>query len=193
MAGPYGMVKLSNNLFLHGRAAWGTSSNDVSPFMTYTDHFDSDRWLVSSSLIGRWNYGPWWFKPQASIAYMEDKASSYTDTFGNLIPEVTSRLGQAKAGPEVSYQLQYNRNTIIEPRVGAQVIWNFDAENSAAGLGQLNGDPGATGVRGRVEAGFRVMSPSGGATVDISGSYDGIGSSDYHALSGRAGVRFPLN
>ena len=47
MAGPYATLRLSENVFLQARGAWGRSSNFVSPFLTYTDTFDSERWLVS--------------------------------------------------------------------------------------------------------------------------------------------------
>ena len=46
--------------------------------------------------------------------------------------------------------------------------------------------------RGRTELGLKMQSASGIA-LDISGGYDGIGSSSYHAVIGRAMVRVPLN
>ena len=41
MAGPYATIRLTEQMFLQARAAWGRSSNEVSPFLTYTDSFDS--------------------------------------------------------------------------------------------------------------------------------------------------------
>ncbi|MEI9901093.1 MAG: autotransporter domain-containing protein [Hyphomicrobium sp.] len=46
MAGPYATVRLSEERILEARAAWGQSYNEVSPFLTYTDEFDTNRWLV---------------------------------------------------------------------------------------------------------------------------------------------------
>ena len=57
MTGPYATVRLSEHLFWQGRGAWGRSSNEVSPYMNYTDKFDSTRWLISSTLAGRWTHG----------------------------------------------------------------------------------------------------------------------------------------
>ena len=108
MLGPYATIRLTEHMFWQARAAWGRSSNEVSPFQTYTDKFETDRWLVSSTLTGRWSFGPWVLKPSASVAYMEDGARSYIDTFGVVIPDVKTRLGQAKAGPEVGYRYQVN-------------------------------------------------------------------------------------
>ncbi len=193
MAGPYATLRLSRNVFWQVRGAWGQSSNTVSPFLTYTDSFDSTRWLVSSTLSGRWTSGPWALRPAASVSYMEDAAKSYTDTFGTMIPAVTSRLGQAKAGPDVAYRYQLTRDVLIEPHAGLQVIWNFASDTTADGFGQMNGGPiGPGGIRGRAEIGVRATQ-SGGIGLDLSGSYDGIGAGGYNAVTGKATVRIPLN
>ena len=192
MAGPYVTLRLSQNVFWQARGAWGRSSNEVSPFQTYTDKFDSERWLVSTTLSGRWTSGAWSFRPSASVSYMEDTAQSYADTYGNVIPSVKSSLGQAKAGPQIGYRLDLG-HTVIEPHAGVQVIYNFAHETTAAGSGPVGNDnPGPAGVRGRAEVGMRAVT-SGGIGLDVSGSYDGIGSNGYSAMTGRAMVRVPLN
>ena len=192
MAGPYTTVRLSENVFWQARGAWGQSSNKVSPFLTYTDDFDSSRWLVSSTLTGRWDYGAWSIIPTASVAYMEDTAKSYADTFGTLIPSVTSSLGQAKIGPEVSYRMDLG-SAVLEPHAGLQAIWNFAGHTTATGLGQVGGEnAGPDGARARVELGVRATT-DGGIGLDVSGTYDGIGASGYSATSGKATVRIPLN
>ena len=191
MAGPYMTLRLSENVFLQARGAWGQSDNTVSPFLTYTDKFETERWLVSSSLVGRWQYGPWLFRPSATVAYMEDDSKAYRDTFGVLIPVVKSSLGQAKAGPEIGYRIDLG-GTTIEPHVGLQVIWNFAHDVSAAGFGQVGGDAaGPEGARGRAEVGVRVKADTGFG-LSVSGSYDGIGTDDYRALTGRGVVHIPF-
>lgn len=193
LIGPYATIRLSDELFLQGRAEWGRSSNDVSPFLTYTDSFDSERWLLSSTLAGSWAYRGWTFDPSASVAYMEDRSESYEDTSGVRIPGVKSKLGQAKIGPKVGYRSEYSDGTTIEPYAGAQLIWNFAGDTTIDGTGVLNGElVGPTGARGRVEAGFRAMAAPG-IGLDISGSYDGIGADGYEAWTGRAQVQIPLN
>ena len=180
-------------MFLQGRAAWGRSTNEISPYLTYTDRFDTERWLVSATLTGRWNFAAWTFRPSASVSYMEDTALSYHDTHGAQIPEVTSSLGQAKAGPVVGYKFVYADGTVIEPMAGLQIIWNFAEDTTAAGIGSLNGeDAGPAGVRGRIELGVTATMPSG-LSLDLSSSYDGIGASDFNSYSGRIILRAPLN
>jgi len=192
MVGPYATLRLTDNLFWQARGAWGQSSNEVSPFGTYTDKFDSERRLASSTLVGRWGFEAWQFRPSVSVAYMEDVAQSYTDTFGIVIPEVKSRLGQAKAGPEIGYRYQFNPDLTIEPHVGMQAIYNF-AGDTTSSLGVVAGqNVGPDGVRGRIEIGQRAIT-SGGIAVDMSASYDGIGAKGYEAYSARAQVHLPLH
>jgi hypothetical protein len=192
MVGPYATLRLSDNMFLQARGAWGQSSNEVSPFGTYTDHFQTDRWLASSTLLGRWSSGAWQFRPSLSVAYMEDTAQSYTDTFGIVMPEVKARLGQAKAGPEIGYRYQFNSGLTIEPHAGIQVIYNF-AGSTTNSLGVVAGqNVGPDGARGRVEIGQRALT-SGGIAIDMSASYDGIGAKGYEAYSARAQIHLPFH
>jgi hypothetical protein len=73
------------------------------------------------------------------------------------------------------------------------VIWNFAGETMASGFSQINGEnAGPVGVRGRAELGLRAAT-TGGIVLDLSGSYDGIGSAGHNAVTGKAAVRVPLN
>lgn len=191
MAGPYATLRVTDHLFWQARGAWGQSSNEVNPFGTYTDKFETERWLASSTLLGRWGMGAWQFRPSVSVAYMEDVSKSYTDTFGIVIPEIKSRLGQAKAGPEIGYRYQFSPDLMIEPHVGIQAIYNF-AGSTTNSLGVVAGqDAGPEGVRGRIEIGQRATTSSG-ISIQMSGSYDGIGSKGYEAYSAKAQVHLPL-
>ena len=193
MAGPYATFKLSDHVFLQTRAAWGRSSNEVSPFLTYKDDFATERWLVSSRLAGSWRTGAWTMTPSASVAYMEDAAESYVDTFGAVIPGVTSRLGQAKAGPEIGYRFQFGEGTVVEPHAGLQVIWDFARDTSAAGFGSVTtAVAGQASIRGKADLGLRATT-AGGIGLDLSRSYDGFGASGVQAVTGKAAVHVPLN
>jgi outer membrane autotransporter protein len=190
MAGPYATVRLAPSLFWQARMAWGQSSNEVSPFLTYTDSFDSTRWLVSSDLTGNWESGSWQFRPSASFAYIEDTSDSYLDHFAVLIPSVSTSLGQFKAEPQVSYVRTLANGTRFEPHLAASAIWNFESSGSAAGFGGTLVGPEE--LRGKIEAGVGVHFING-ITLDVAASYDGIGSQDYEASSVSAGIRVPMN
>ncbi len=190
MAGPYATLRLTEHLFWQGRAAWGQSSNDVSPLATYTDTFDTTRWLVSTTVTGQWYRGPWTFRPSVSVAYMDDTAERYIDALGVATPSVKSRLGQAKAGPEILYRYQFSPDLTVEPRARLELIWNFADDTMAVGLGQIDGQ--ITGVRGRAEIGVQMVTPDG-IGFDLSAGYDGIGGSDEDAIIATATLRVPLH
>jgi outer membrane autotransporter protein len=190
MAGPYATVRLSENIFLQGRLAAGRSTNEVSPFLTYPDTFSTKRWLASSTLVGRWQVGNWQIRPSASISYIEDVSEAYTDSLGVAIPGLKVSLGQFKTGPQFSYRHLLADGTLLEPRFGAEVIWNFAASDNVADFGGTLSGPEE--IRGRVELGLKTQFTNG-VGLDVSGSYDGIGSSSFSALGAKATVRMPLN
>jgi hypothetical protein len=193
MIGPYATARLGENIFWQGRAGWGKSANAISPDGSYTDRFGTSRWLVSSSLSGKWRFGGGFaFAPSASVTYFEDKSDGYVDHFGTDIPGVKTNLGQLKLSPELSYGFLSDSGLWIEPSLATELIWNF-ASTNVDGLGTLDGDAtGPAGLRGRVKAGFNIRMPSG-VTISASGTYDGIGSDSYSAISGLATVSMPLN
>jgi outer membrane autotransporter protein len=184
MAGPYAMVQLSPHLYWQVRAMWGQSSNTVGQPGSAANHYDGERWLIRSGLLGRWRLGDVEFRPSASVAYAEETANGLTEP---QAPSVHSALGQAKFGPELAYRYTLADGTLIEPRWSLQGIWNFDQEAAGALAGNL---AGPEELRGRVDIGLRAVA-SQGLDLDLSAGYDGLGSS-YRAVSGRAQVRVPL-
>ncbi|WP_159436598.1 autotransporter domain-containing protein [Pseudovibrio sp. Tun.PSC04-5.I4] len=191
MAGPYATIRLTENLFFQSRAAWGQSKNKITPTGSYTDMFDTTRWLASMSLTGNYEQGNWLITPTASLSYFEETAESYRNTFGVFIPEVETSLGQFKAGPAISYRFQLSAKTVLEPHFGGQVIWNFANRTSATGVPSSKSD-GTNNLRARAELGLKISMPNG-IGADLQGSYDGIGSDDFEAISGRMRVNIPLN
>ena len=190
MAGPYGTFRLSEHLFLQARAAAGQSTNAINPYLSYTDHFSTTRWLASATLVGRWQYEAWDFRPSASVSYIEDVSKAYTDSLGVNIPGIKSSLGQMKVGPEILYRYQMANGTNIVPHASAQAIWNFAGGNTGADFGGSLAGPKE--VRGRVELGVKVQATDG-IQLDISSSFDGIGSSTFQSIGGKATLRIPLN
>ncbi len=193
MVGPYATMRLSENIFWQGRAAWGRASNDVDASTARaSDTFGSDRRLIATSLTGRWSEGPWLLQPALSISYLEEQAEAHADAAGVAVAAATSRLGQAKAGPEIAYHWDMANGITLEPRAALQIVWDFASETKVAGAGQLGGEAIGGGLRGRSEIGLRAATASGIA-LDLSGSYDGIGSATYSAVAGRTALRVPLN
>jgi outer membrane autotransporter protein len=189
MAGPYATARLFENVFWQARGGWGTSSNTING----TDKFGSTRWLVSSSLSGRWKAGNGFtFSPTASFTYFEDRSDAYVDNFNVTIPGTKTSLGQLKLSPELSYGFTTDDGLWIEPNIATELIWNF-ASTNIDGQGQLDGTAtGPTGLRGKVKVGVNIKTPSG-ISVGAFTSYDGIGSQGFSSIAGQATVNVPLN
>jgi len=68
-------------------------------------------------------------------------------------------------------------------------VWDFARTDALTTTGLAIGQEG---LRGRVEGGLSYSTPSG-ITLRASGAYDGVGSSTYHAVQGRAAVVIPLH
>lgn len=193
MVGPYSTIRLTDHMFFDLRGGYGGSSNNISPLGTYVNNFGSTRWLASSALTGKWKLDDGInFTPSASVTYFQDTSNAYVDSNSVLIPSVQTLLGQLKLSPEVSYDFAMDNGTTIEPSLAPQLIWNF-ASTNVNGVGTLAGTTtGPQGARGAVKAGLNFKTKQG-LSISASGTYEGIGSSGYSAISAQAQVNVPLN
>ncbi len=192
MVGPYVVYRLHDNLIFDGRAAWGQSSNTVSPYSTYSDDFNTERWLVKGQLTGDFQFGAIHFAPHAGIIYFEEQQKGYTDSLGNAIGQQKVELGRFTFGPKVSTTYRASNGTTISPYFGIKGIWDFkstDIVDLATGLADSSG---SSGLRARTEAGVSVHLPNG-MLIAGEGFYDGIGANDdFSAYGGGVSVKIPF-
>lgn len=99
MVGPYATLALSETLFLDVAGSWGVSSNDISPVGTYTDAFDTTRWMVDASLVGQFHRGPWTMRPVVTVQYIAEHQQAYTDSLNVQIADQTVSQGQVSFSP----------------------------------------------------------------------------------------------
>ncbi len=192
MIGPYIAGRVPNqNLYYEARASWGRSDNDVSPIGTYTDSFETERWMASAKVSGSYAMGEYTIKPAASIAYFEETQESYTDTspVPLLIPSQTVSLGEVRFGPSLERAIELADGTIIRPSVGVSGVLNFGIQNNVASQGFAFGN---SDLRARFDAGFNSTNPMGWI-LTASGFYDGVGIDNYYAYGGTARLTIPLN
>jgi outer membrane autotransporter protein len=187
MAGPYVSARLDENLFFDWRAAWGTSDNSVRPFGTYSDNFDTDRWLTTARLTGNWTSGNWRLTPSVTFKYGEEEQDAYTDTNGIRIPGQTISLGKVEFGPEFGYRWLLDGGAVIEPQLALYGVWNFDQGTLLLNNTFFTPDD----FTGRLEGGAMVYLPRGWSFRGTA-AYDGIGS-DYEAVTGKVWLNVPLN
>ncbi len=189
MAGPYMTARLAPNLYFDARVAAGAATNEVSPFNTYIDEFDSFRWLAVANLTGEFHRGNWTIRPNASLAYYQETQDSYVDSLGVAIPSQTVELGQLKIGPTFSGRFEAENGMFYEPYLTVEGIYNI-AGTSGVTLGGQGGSE-SEGWRGRVQAGLS-FSTEGGGRISLGLNYDGIGRDDYEAYGAALDVTIPL-
>ena len=200
LAGPYVELALSPNLIIDVKGLWGTSTNDVSPFQTYTDSFTTTRWLVTARATGSWDLTEpgsndvWRFEPSAQIAYFGEKSKSFTDSTGLRIASQDVRLGRFKFGPAISYSHQTRSGVRLTPRIAAHGLWNFTRGDGdrATNLSSEISDVPFERFELRLEGGLTVEFPNNGIHVEVEGNYTGLGNQDRESAGGRVKVRIPL-
>ncbi|MEM7215941.1 MAG: DUF1573 domain-containing protein, partial [Pseudomonadota bacterium] len=190
MVGPYiaGQVP-GEPLYYEARVAYGQSDNDISPLGTFTDAFETTRFLASGRVSGSFVYSDYTISPEARVSYFEETQESYTDSLNNVIPEQTISLGEVRFGPEVSRTFTLEDGMQLETAIGASGVFNFavDDNNASQGFGLGNED-----FRARLDGGFALIGPDG-MQFTITGFYDGLGISDFESYGGSVRVVVPFN
>lgn len=189
MAGPYLVGKLPRQkLFYELRALAGKTRNDISPFGTYSDRFETKRFLVQAKVAGALEYGTITVTPSLSATYSKDTQAAYTDTLGNLIAQQSIELGQVSLGLDVSKPVMLG-NQIWTLRGGLVGVYTSTFGTGvqaakAAGNGSLPHDRG----RARVHVGALRTLRNGGE-MNVSLFYDGLGAVDYEAYGVDVGLK----
>jgi hypothetical protein len=188
MAGPYADLKLSPNLYVHSRALWGRSSNEINPLGTYTDTFTTSRALYRAGLTGNWIFDQWRLTPSVSLAHFREDQHAYTDTLGNSIAASTITLNRMTFGPEIGYRYQDVSGWSVEPSIALYGQRDFAKSGTGAMEGEVAGGPNfRVGLRGGV-----AVVLTGGIVIRATGQYDGLGEKDFRALTGKLDLRVPL-
>lgn len=178
LVGPYVVAKMPNHaVFFEGRVLYGQADNNISPFGTYEDSFDSDRWLVQSRVTGEIKRGALTLMPLLDVSYASDDQKAYTDSLGNLIPQQDFSLTTARLGMDFSHPLQVSRGEMMLTG-GLSGIWSTTSGTGTA--------PGVTPIgdtaRARADLGldYRLENNS---LLAANVFYDGIGESGFENYS----------
>ena len=99
MIGPYYAARVPDQpLYFEGRLLYGQSDNEITPIGTYTDSFETERWLAQMRATGEYQMGRTTLMPLLDVAFTEDAQQTYTDSLGNRIEGQTVGLTQVSAG-----------------------------------------------------------------------------------------------
>jgi hypothetical protein len=96
---------------------------------------------------------------------------------------VTGGLGQAALGPRVAYRFDLGNGVVVETAIRLDGMLDIKTDDAPAGIDDL---------RGRIEGSVDFKIP-GGAVVDLSAAYDGLGSSLIGATTGSFRLQVPMN
>lgn len=161
MIGPYLTKRVHENLYVDARVAWGRSSNDVSPFGTYTDTVDAERWLATAALVGDFQVGELTVQPEARLSWFEETTDAYRDNNGIRVAPVTTSFGSFEVGPTISRSYDVGSGGTLTANLSAKSIWTYDFSNGGVA-------PSTTrGHSGRIEIGLDY---SNNANLLINGS-----------------------
>ncbi|MEO1305242.1 MAG: Ig-like domain-containing protein, partial [Pseudomonadota bacterium] len=190
MIGPYFVTELQDALVWDGRVAWGKSDNDLRPFDTYKDEFETDRWLVSSKVTGGMTFADFDLRPQLGLIYFEERQNVFTDSNGLVVPEHEVSLGRLTFSPNFSRSFTTPTEDTLTTNWTVTGIWDFDTADL------INIDSGLiatrnTDLRARTEFGLALRMQNGIA-FGADGFYDGIGVEDYQAYGGTISLSIPL-
>ncbi len=188
MAGPYFVTNPWQNIYIDGRVAYGQSYNDINPIGTYTDEFDTDRFLATLQVTGDMRFGQLVVNPAAELIYFHERQNAYIDTLGNTIPDQTLELGRVIFGPQFSYNMVLDNGDTLTPSAKFEGIWDFHSKTTPLATGAVET---VGGLRGRVDLGLGYRT-SGGTSLKASGFYDGIGRSGFEAYGGSLEIVIPL-
>ncbi|MDA7430455.1 autotransporter domain-containing protein [Primorskyibacter aestuariivivens] len=190
MFGPYVTARLTEGLYFDGRIAFGKSVNEVSPFNTYTDAFETTRWLVKGALTGEIKHGLWTIRPNASLSYYEETQKAYSDSLNVGIPSQTIKLGQIQLGPTFNGNFEMANGALYAPYFGFDATYNF-GETTGVTLTDGASDAAVNGWRVGVKAGLQYTGRNG-ARLSVGGTYDGIGQPDYETWGLELELSIPL-
>ena len=171
MVGPYFVAKLPEQpLFFEGRLLYGKTDNKISPLGTYTDSFETERWLAQLRATGEYKYNATTLMPLLDFTYTDDTQKAYIDSLGNTIPGQTVSLMQFTAGMDFSTPIPVARGS-LDLTGGLSGIYSATNGGAAA--------PEFENWRGRTHLGLNY-GMANGANLSATTFYDGIGT-DYES------------
>jgi len=109
LAGPYAAYRLSPNLVLGARAAWGETS-DVTTSDNDRQSLTKNRLLTEARLSGNWAVGNWQLMPAASITYVDDTAIASISGLSDAVAQT-----RVTAGPQIRRQFDAGGAGSLEP------------------------------------------------------------------------------
>ena len=182
MAGPVTTLQLTPGISLDARAAWGEPAASYSA----ADGPGGERHLVNARLAGTRTFGNWRFSPSVAVNYLEETRYSADSSMDGGLAPLTVESGRIDIRPEISYRLDVDGSTFIEPKAAISRFWDIDSLSRLA-----PGSFGDEAVRLKAEAGVTVGTATG-TTLQATGGVEEGDTGAADIWSGRFKVSVPL-
>jgi hypothetical protein len=178
-AGPYAAYRLSSNLVLGARAAWGEISDGVL-LASEEAKLTTNRLLTEARVTGSWGIGGWQLMPTAAITHVDETSVAAMTGPVDGTSVTTTRF---TAGPAVSRSIDTGSGSSLEP---------FAYFKTSFELHDVLVVPGA--ARSTIGGGV-VVNDADGYKIQAIGDYSetvGAEAPD-ESLAGKVLVSVPLN
>jgi hypothetical protein len=178
LAGPYAAYRLSSNIVLGARAAWGKTSDGTTLLSEETD-FTTNHLLTEARLSGSWGMGEWQLRPAAAVTHVDETAIAAIPG----LAETSVTMTRFTAGPEVRRSIDTGFGSILEPFAFFKT--SFDLDDIKVGPATARSTIGG-GV---------VVNDADGYVIQAMGDYSetlGAAIPD-QSLAGKVLVSVPLN
>lgn len=170
LVGPYFVAKTPNQpLYFEGRLLYGQTESEITPLGTYTDDFDTKRWLTQLRATGDYMVQDTTLMPLLDFTYTEDQQQTYIDSLGNTIPSQAVDLMQWSIGMDFKTPILIEAGS-LELVGGLSGIYSSSSGATAA--------PEFEDWRGRTHLGLDYAGTH--TTFRLGTFYDGLGS-DYES------------
>ena len=177
MMTPYLTTKLTENLYADVVIGWGKGQNKISPFGTYTDSFNSERWLASMAMVGDFSVNHIKIKPTARLSYFKESTAAYADTLNVAIPSFAVKTGSFEFGPKISSHFVSDNETKYSPFITLNGVWEFSNNNTAL-TQNASSNFSNKEVHANIEAGVDFLFKNN-SHLNTSINYNGIGNDTY--------------
>jgi hypothetical protein len=177
MITPYMTTKLTEHLYADVGIGWGKGQNKMSPFGTYTDSFNSERWLASMAMVGDFSVNHIKIKPTARLSYFKESTAAYADTLNVAIPSFAVKTGSFEFGPKISSHFVSDNETKYSPFITLNGVWEFSNNNTAL-TQNASSNFSNKEVHANIEAGVDFLFKNN-SHLNTSINYNGIGNDTY--------------
>lgn len=177
MAGPYMAMRVSPNLTLDAKAAWGQGHGSIG---SDAGSLDTQRSLAEARLKGNWNVKQWRLSPSASVSRLTEISTS--------VPGTQVEIDRLSIAPEISRPIALGNGRTLEP----SLHYKNSLDLNAAETSHLGSAFEALGDGSTVGGGLTFSKPDE-YTIRATTDVEGLDNDTDPDLRSRVQVNIPLD